>query len=197
MEWGIKDFWDGMYDYQKYNLEVTKRVFLSQLGFINVLVGGTYYHGSELPFPLLDISTGNQTYWLQKKAYNLMNYMEFVSDKNVYAQFEYHMGGFVLNKIPLIKYLRFREVFSFKMLYGGLTQANDPNFNPNVYKLPLNDNGINTTYTFQNKIPYMEASVGLTNILRVIRVDLLWRLTYLQHPNVAPVGFRVSAHFDF
>lgn len=197
VDWSLKDIGGGMHNYQKYSAEIAKRFYFSQLGFMNVTLGGVYYNGQNIPFPILDIAAGNQTYNYSVRAYNMMNYMEFISDKNAYFHAEYFMGGFILNKIPVIKYLRFREVFGLKAIYGDLNPTNNPTTSTQIFKFPMDEDGNYTTNAFDKNIPYVEASAGITNLFRVIRVDVVWRLTYLNKPNVSPVGLRVGVHFDF
>jgi len=51
------------------------------------------------------------------------------------------------------------------------------------------------TYTLESK-PYVEASVGVSNIMKIFRVDLIKRFTYLNHPNVSDIGLRIQFRFD-
>ncbi len=43
----------------------------------------------------------------------------------------------------------------------------------------------------------MEAGAGIENIFKFFRIDAFWRLSYLDHPNVAPVGIRFSLQILF
>jgi len=45
--------------------------------------------------------------------------------------------------------------------------------------------------------PYVEASTGIGNILRVLRVDFVKRLTYLDHPYTSGYSIRLSFKMDF
>lgn len=125
-----------------------------------------------------------------------MNFLEFVSDHSVSANVQYYMNGFILNKIPLIKKLKWREVFSVKAIYGGLRDENNPAYTNNVFDFQKNEDNDPITYGFGNK-PYVEASVGLTNIFKFLRVDYVKRLNYLDQPDVPKHGIRVRVKFDF
>lgn len=46
-----------------------------------------------------------------------------------------------------------------------------------------------------NNTPYMEGVIGITNILGVLRVEYIHRLTYCNHPDVLKYGFRLDATF--
>jgi hypothetical protein len=192
----LKDILGGDYSYQNYQLNIFKRVLIPQMGFINFRLKGIYIEGKEIPFTLLNVVSGNQTYMLNSQDYMLMNYMEFISDKSLALNAEYHLYGFLFNKIPLFKKLKFREVVGVKLMYGSLRAENLPIHNPNVFKFPINQEGRYTTTALGNS-PYMETTVGVENILGIIRIDAIWRNTYLNMPNVSKFGVRVGFYFDF
>jgi len=193
---GLKGFLEGEYNYHNFTAGVFKRVYLSQFGYADVNLDGTYILGKNIPYPLLTIHRANQTYAYQLNSYNLMNFMEFISDHNASINVQYYMNGFLLNKIPAIKKLQWREVFSFKAIYGGLREENNPSNNPKVYQWQTNADGDVSSFTFA-KDPYMEASVGLSNIFKILRVDYVRRLNYLDQPNVPNWGIRARFRFDF
>ncbi len=186
------------FNYQKFMLDVSKRFYWSFLGYTDVTFETGKIFG-EVPFPLLDISRANQTYSYQPLSYNLMNFLEFVNDEYVALFADHCFNGFILNKVPLIKKLKFREYVTCKVLYGGISKDNNPN-NPNsepeLYKFPVYSNGEPITYTF-GKVPYVEASVGISNVLKFFRIDYVQRLTYLNHPNISTNGIRLSIKLDF
>jgi hypothetical protein len=124
-----------------------------------------------------------------------MNFLEFVSDQYVSLNVDHSFNGFFFNKIPLLKKLKLREVVSCKILYGGLNKNNNPDYHNDIYKLPVDNNGMPLTYTLE-KQPYIEASIGVSNIMRIFRVDLIKRFTYLNHPNISGLGLRVQFRFD-
>ncbi len=192
---GIKGVLNSEYDYQQFSVNVYKRTFLSQLGYTDVILDGAYYLG-RVPYPLLTIHRANQTYGMMQRAYNLMNFLEFVSDQHAGINVDHCFNGFFFNKVPLVKKLRLREVVTAKVLYGGLRPENDPVRGSGLFNFPVNDAGVPVTYTFSN-VPYVEGSVGISNILNFIRVDLVKRFTYLHHPDVSQLGVRISGSFDF
>ena len=124
-----------------------------------------------------------------------MNFLEFVSDQYVSLNVDHCFNGFIFNKIPLLKKLKLRELITCKVLYGGLNKINNPDYQDDLFKFPVNNYGIPLTYTF-TKQPYIEASIGVSNILRVFRVDLIKRFTYLNHPNVSGIGIRIQFKLD-
>jgi hypothetical protein len=193
---GIKGLWNGEYDYDKVNLMIEKRFYLSQLGYSDMVMEGGYINGT-LPFPLLTIHRANQTYGYQFNSYNLMNFLEFVSDRYAGINIDHNFNGFLFNRIPLLKKLSLREIVSAKVLYGGLSKENDPaNQHANVYQFPTDANGVPSTYSLNNG-PYIEGSIGVGNIFKLLRLDLVKRFTYLDHPNVSEWGIRARVKFDF
>jgi len=192
---GVKGLFGGQYNYQAIRGNIYKRFYLSQLGLADVIIGGGYIFG-KVPYPLLDIAKANQTYAYQLQAYSLMNFLEFVSDRYVNLNIDYHMYGFIFNKIPLFKKLKLREVATFKLLYGGVRAENRPQNDPGLFRFPVDQYGRTTTYSLE-KEPYMEVSVGVENILNLFRVDLVKRLSYLDHPYISDLGVRARINFDF
>jgi Family of unknown function (DUF5686)/CarboxypepD_reg-like domain len=192
---GVKGLAGGEYNYVNLNIYSEKRFYMSQLGYTDVTVEGGYIFG-KVPFPLLSIHRANQSYGYQLNAYNLMNFLEFVSDRYAAANFDVHFNGFFLNKIPLLRRLKLREVGSVKLLYGSLRDNNNPAYNTDLYTFPKDKNGDVTTFTLKNG-PYVEVSVGLANIFKIMRLDLVKRLTYLDNPDVTAWGLRVRFKFDF
>jgi hypothetical protein len=188
--YGMKGLLGTPYNYLNLSATVYKRFYLSQAGYSDVTLSGGTVLG-QVPFPLLSILPANQTYLYEKNAYNMMNFMEFVSDKYVGLNITHNFDGFLLNKIPLIQKLKLRESISLKVLYGGLRKENNPAYNSNSYQFPVNANGMNTTYAL-GSTPYIEAGIGIGNIFKLIKVSAIKRFTYLHHPGTAPVGIRFS-----
>ncbi len=193
---GFKGFINGEYDFKNITTTIDKRIYMSQLGYTDVSLEGGYTFG-QLPFPLLMVHRANQTYAYQIHSYNLMNFMEFVSDKYAAANLDFYFNGFFFNKLPLIKKLKLREVASFKILYGGVRDENNPDKNQEVYKFPTDiTTGKPTTFAL-NGTPYIEMSVGIANIFRLLRLDVVKRLTYLDNPYIDTWGLRAKLRFDF
>ncbi len=193
---GVKGLFGGEYDYHKFTAGVFKRFYLSQFGYADATVEGSYIAGNNIPFPLLSIHRANQTYAYQLQSYNLMNFMEFVSDHHASINLQYYMNGFIFNKVPLLNKLKLREVFSFKGVYGGLRDNNNPSLNSDIFAWQTNMQGEQSSFTFGDK-PYMEASAGIANIFKILRVDLVKRLNYLDNPDAPEWGIRARIKVDF
>ncbi|MBS1668637.1 MAG: carboxypeptidase-like regulatory domain-containing protein [Bacteroidetes bacterium] len=191
---GFRGVAGGQYNYDALHIDLFKRFYLSQLGFTDIDVSAAYL-GGNLPFPLLFIAPANQTFFYSYYANNLMNTEEFVSDHYAGININHYFNGFFLNKIPLLKKLRLREVVEAKILYGGLRDENNPAKNPSQMLFPL-VNGSLVTYNLGQQ-PYIEAGIGIYNIFSVIRVDLIKRFTYLDNPRISSLGLRFSTNFNF
>jgi len=143
----------------------------------------------KVPYPLLTIHRANQTYVYQLYSYNLMNFMEFISDRYVALNMDHNFYGFFLNKIPLIRKLKLRESASLKVLYGSVSPTNSPTAGSGLYQFPTWPDGSPISHTLSGK-PYIEAGIGISNIFKVLRIDLIRRFTYLDHPGAPKYGVR-------
>jgi hypothetical protein len=162
-------------------------VYFGQFGYADIATEGGYIFG-KLPYPLLTIHRANQTYAYKLNSFNLMNALEFISDNYASANMDYYFNGFIFNKIPLLKTLKLSEVASAKILYGGVRNENNPASMHSVLNFPKNGvTGRPTTFALNTK-PYVEVSVSVANIFKLVRVDLVKRLSYLDNPEVSQWG---------
>ena len=186
---GIKGVLGGEYNYNHTEISAEKRIWLSSFGHIDTqLKAGKVWN--KVPFPLLILPNTNQSITIQPEAFHMMNALEFVTDQYVSFNATYYMKGWILNRIPGVKWLRLREVISFNGIYGGLTDKNNPTMTPGLFVLPDGTRPL-------GKTPYMEASVGLENIFKILRIDYYRRLTYLDEPNIKKGGVRIALRFSF
>lgn len=186
---GIKGVLGGDYNYNHTEISAEKRIWLSSFGHIDAQVkAGKVWN--KVPFPLLILPNTNQSITIQPEAFHMMNALEFVTDQYVSFNATYYLKGWILNRIPGIKWLRLREVLSFNMIYGGLTDKNNPTLTPGLFLLPDGTQPLGST-------PYMECSVGLENIFKILRIDYYRRLTYLDHPDIKKGGIRIALRFTF
>jgi len=193
---GFKDVLNSDFEYSKLKFNFFKRFYLSPIGFTNFELEAGKVLSESIPYTSLYLHRANQTYSYQLRSYNLMNFLEFVSDEYAALFVEHHFNGFVMNRIPLFKKLKWRAIISTKGIYGQLTDANNPMFTEGLMNFPTDEFGNPTTYTLSSK-PYAEVSVGLGNIFKFFRIDLVKRLTYLDNPNVQEYGIRGRFKFDF
>ena len=192
---GLRGVLDGQYDYHTLQFKLSKGLFLSPLGWatLQIEAGRTF---GQVPYPLLTAHRANQTYFVQTEAYNLMNFLEFVSDKYASVNISHNFGGFFFNRVPLIRRFNLREIVTCKALWGGLDARNQPGTDSNVLLFPVNDAGERVTYFLGSK-PYVEASIGISNIFKFMRFDLIRRFTYLDHPGISRLGIRAKIQMEF
>ncbi len=185
----FKDFLGSRYSYNRTEFGIQKRFWFSAFGYFDAIVkAGKVW--DQVSYPMLLIPNANLSYTIQPESYSLMNAMEFINDQYVSWDFTYNANGALFNRIPLIKYLKMREVFTFKGLYGSLSDKNNPLYNPALFLFPQGS-------TVMGKMPYMEIGVGIDNIFTILRLDYVWRLTYRDTPGVSKSGLRLSLHFSF
>ena len=185
-----KGFLGSSYDLQRTEVGMQKRFWFSAFGYLDAIVkGGKVW--TKVPYPLLILPNANTTYTIQPETYTNMNALEFINDEYLSWDLTYYMNGVLLNRIPLIKKLRWREVFCFRGLWGHLTDKNDPSKQgEGLYAFPSFTQRMGRT-------PYMEASVGVENIFNFMRVDYVWRLNYRDNPDIQKSGVRVTMKLSF
>jgi len=191
----LSGFWNSTFPYQKLNAAASKRLFLNQLGFADVRLSAGKIWGT-LPYPLLELPNLRQKDDRHKIDFDLMNPMEFVADQYIKFGFYHQMQGFLFNKIPLIKKLNLREVWGANMFYGKLSDRNNPYLSDNVVQFDTDAEGQIMTHVL-GQAPYWEGSVGIDNILNVLKVEYVKRLTYAGLPNVNQDRFRISININF
>lgn len=190
-EYGPKGFLGSRFTLNVTELSMQKRFWFSSFGFTDIILkGGKIW--SQVEYPALLWPNANLSYTIQPESYSLMNPMEFANDWYGSLDLTYWMNGLIFNRIPLIKKAKLREIFTFKLLMGGLTSKNNPDRNPELFRFPYDSD----THIMTRK-PYMEIGAGIDNILTILRVDYIWRLTYRDLPGVDKSGLRISLHFSF
>ncbi|MBI3136924.1 MAG: carboxypeptidase-like regulatory domain-containing protein [Bacteroidetes bacterium] len=168
--WGIKGVLGSQYNFHRLDFAWDHRPKIGFLGKLHYTVYAGKIFGT-VPYPFLEVHQGNETYYLQITTMNLMNYYEFISDEWVGINFEHYLMGLITDRIPLIKKLELRIVYSAKMVIGRY----NPKHNAEML-LPY--------YSHKFSYPYYEVSAGFENIFKFIRVDAIWRLSYRDHVNL-------------
>jgi uncharacterized protein DUF5686/carboxypeptidase-like protein len=181
--YGMPNFFKSDYEYHKLQISIKHWFNVFNLGWSRFRIEGGRIWGT-LPYPLLKLHEGNETYFFDESAFNMMNYYEFVSDKYLKVFYTHHFNGYLFNRIPLFRKLKWREVAFVTGLVGGMDQNNK-------------DYSVFPTGMYTLSKPYFEAGAGIENIFKVIRIDAVWRLSYLDHTNTSPFGIRVSLQFSF
>jgi len=169
---GLQGIFGGDYLYHKIVIGFNQILHINPFGDTHYsIIAGKIF--GTVPYPLMELHPGNETYIYDDDAYNMMNYYEFASDKYLGLNIEHHFEGFFFNKIPFFRKLKWREVAGGKFLIGSVNPKNEQ-----LLIFP-------STLRSLNSGPYSEADLGIENIFKFFRVDALWRLSYLNDPGIS------------
>lgn len=177
---GISGVFRSSYNYTKLSGSISDFIRIPPLGSINFQVYGGRTFGT-IPYVLLDIAPGNELYYYNKYAFNMMNRYEFIHDKYLGINFEHNVGNGIFRFIPKLK---FRQFWTVKTLWGSLSDGNKA----------FNFKQGHSFQTLDGKT-YMELGTGVDNILKVFRVDLIWRVLPSQLPDGNTRRFGVFGSF--
>ena len=200
-----KGFLGSLHEVNKTELGLQKRFWFSAFGYADVIIRGEKVW-SQVAYPDLLLPNVNLSYTIQPESYNLMKPMEFINDQALSWDLTYWGNGVLMNRLPLIKKLRLREVITLRGLWGSLSDKNNPNSSPAWGEVPARaEEGERDIFLFpadalcqpMGDKPYMEAGVGLDNIFTILRVDYVWRLNYRDHAGTDRQGIRIQLHFNF
>ena len=186
-----KGFMGGLHEVNKTELGLQKRFWFSAFGYADVIIKGEKVW-SKVAYPDLLMPNVNLSYTIQPESYALMKPMEFINDQALSWDLTYWGNGILMNRLPLIKRLRLREVLTLRGLWGSLSDRNNPDQVSDVFLFPTD-----ALCMPMGDKPYMEAGVGIDNILTILRVDYVWRITYRDHAGTDRRGIRVQLHFNF
>jgi len=182
--YGRPGIFGGDFEYRKCNLNISDKVRVGRFGYTayHLNVGKVW---GTLPYPSLYVFQGNQTWGFDPRGYNLMNYLEFVADEYISVALDHHLEGWVWNKFPALRKLKFKEVLTARLAYGSLSDKNLA-FNLSSEQM------VQAPY----RVPYLETGMGIENILKVLRVDAVWRLNY-HVPTANRFGIRLYLTLQF
>jgi hypothetical protein len=181
---GIPGVLNSSYRYTKLNFTVSDNVSLAPLGslYYNIYAGKTY---GTAPYMFLSIAPGNEMYYYNKYAFNLMNRYEYLTDQYVGLTFEHSIGNGLFRLIPPTRVLKFRQFWNAKLLMGSLSNANKT----------LNYVDGHPFAVVSGK-PYIELGTGIDNILKFFRVDFVWRVSPQPLPQEAYKRFGIFGSFN-
>jgi hypothetical protein len=195
---GVKGLWNGDYNSNITEIGFYKRIWFSSWGKIDTYVkAGAQWN--KVPFPMLNLPAANLTYIIQRETFNLINNMEFMNDRYFSLDTTWDLNGKIFNRIPFLKALKWREALGFKLLYGTLTDKNNPYLHPgdgDLFLFPTRD-GHAASFLMEKNRPYMECSVGIHNIFKLVHIDYVRRLNYLDNPDINKWGFRIMIMMTF
>nr|WP_246496578.1 DUF5686 and carboxypeptidase-like regulatory domain-containing protein [Chitinophaga varians] len=157
---------DSKYQYHKVSMSVRQQFNLTGWGRINYMVYAGQIFADKLPFMLLQVHPGNETYYYNKEAFSLMNKYEFFSDRYAGVNIEHNFNGKLLNLLPFMRRTGVRQFWNVKSVIGDLSHRN------RVYnQMEYSRYGMRSL----NGNIYTEVGTGFDNIFRFFRVDAVWR----------------------
>jgi hypothetical protein len=200
---GLGGFMGGDYKYNFTEGHIYQRIWVPSAGKIDIhLKGGVEWN--RVPFPLLIMPAADLSYVIEDETFSMLNNMEFLNDRYASLMASWDLNGKVFNRIPLLKKLKWREYIGVNMLWGTLSDKNNPFKNPTdsrLFYFPghfMNDGDYEYSSTVMNeKKPYYELIFGIHNIFKVIHVEMVRRMNYLEDPRAKKWGFRFMFRMTF
>ncbi len=192
---GVKGVLGGDYNYNFTEASVYKRFWLNSWGKLDVtLKGGIQWN--KVPFPLLIMPAANLSYIVEDETFNMINNMEFLNDRYASLDVSWDLNGKIFNRIPLINKLKWREWLGVKVLWGTLTDKNNPTLAANAGD-PLLMQFPEGSYVMDPHRPYIELIAGIHNIFKIFHVQFVHRLNYNGLPTAKKNGVRLMMRFTF
>ncbi len=201
---GINGFLGGQYNYNVTEAGIYKRFWLGQFGKFDadLKVGAQW---NKVPFPLLIHPAANTSYIIEDYTFYLISNLEFLNDRYASLLTEWDLNGWLFNRIPLLKKLKWRECIGVNVLWGQLTDKNHPAY------MNYSDSGLfyfpghflpdgtyeQNTVRMDERKPYVEWRVGIHNIFKLIEIDYVRRLNYQNDPNTNKWGIRLKVRMTF
>ncbi len=179
---GYKGVFGSDFNYNKLQFSYNKPILISNFGILKLNIDAAKIF-ETVPLTLLTPVVANQSYSIQTNAFSLIDFYDFTTDEYLAGQFEYHFNGFILNRIPLIKKLKIRELLFYKAVVGDISNEN----------IAINRSSI--VYNAPNERVYSEYGFGFENIglgnFRPFRIDFVWRTQFKNVNGLVPPTFGV------
>lgn len=189
---GFKGVFGSRFDYNRVTASIEKGLSFGYWGRTDFTLSATKIF-ETLPYPLLEVHRGNQSFVYSTSAYNLMNFFEFITDQSVFLKMEHHFNGAILNRVPIMKKLKWREFFEARAVLGTISDANKA-------LIPKTDDYNRPISQLENKInkePYIEMAYGLENVFKVMQIAFVHRLTQLEGSTVRKFGIKLGLSVSF
>lgn len=192
---GFRNILGGEYTSNFTEAKLYQRFWMNSWGKVDLfLKGGVQWN--QVPYMLLIHPIANQSYIIEEEMFSLINNMEFLNDRYASMMLSWDLNGKFFNRIPLIKKLKWREYIGINMLWGALSDKNNPFMeeNANSDKLMYFPDGC---HVMDPEKPYMELVLGVHNIFKILHVEYVRRLNYLELPTSEKSGVRFIFRLTF
>lgn len=183
MTYGVPGLFAANQEYFRMIVQTRQWFNVANIGWSKYVIEAGKLWGT-VPYPLLEIAPGNQTLIADEYAYNLMNYYEFINDQYVSVFYTHHFDGLFFNHVPFLRKLKWREVIHAKGIIGSISDANA-------------EFSVFPSYSNSLTRPYYEMGVGIENILKIARIDFIWRMNHLDSPGSQRFGIFGALQFSF
>lgn len=175
--WGVPGVIGSDYGFHKLLFEYYHR-WANRAGITRYgLQAGAVF--GDIPYPLMFLHVGNETFLFNRFAFNMMNEFEYANDQFVHGWVEHHFDGKIMDRIPGINKLRLRTLVSANAMIGNVRESNE-----DLIAFP--------EYMDELDNWYVQAGFGVENIFSMIRTDFLWRITQRDKPGVQTFAVKVS-----
>ena len=170
-------------NYGKFSASIKQRVSWT--------LGHTYYQLNFnksvgiTPYPISYVTPGGFGILFNDFDFNMLQEFEFVTDQSISWYFEHHFDGYIFNKIPYLNRLQLREILYMRGMWGTFNQKN--------YNAIIPGFDFKSPYPY----PYVEAGFGFENILKILRFDSMWRLTYRDQKVVPNWAIKIGINVVF
>ena len=181
---GFRNFLGSDYSHNYTEARIYKRFWLPHnWGKVDCyLKGGIEWN--KVPYYMLLFPASNLSYVAEMETFNLINNMEFLNDRFASLMVGWDLNGKILNRLPLLRKLKWREFVGVNCLWGDLTDKNRNEFPDGMFVM-------------DSKKPYVELRLGIHNIFKLVHVEYVRRLTYMELPTAKRDGFRIIMRMTF
>ena len=125
------------------------------------------FQWNQVPYQLLCIPRANLSYVKSDNTFCLIRNLEFLNDRTFTTMWRWDLNGKIFNRIPGLKKLKWREAIGINMMWGYLTDKNNPLcFDPNSTKY----------FKFYNEPGNPESGVNYDAMRSAPGYDYLYRL---------------------
>lgn len=181
---GLQGVLGSQCHWNKTEAEAFRRCHLNSWGMVDLYARGVLLW-NKTPFQLLPLPPASLSYVSSPGAFALLGDMELIADRFLMGELAWDMNGKLLNRIPFLRHLRWREALALRAMWGSLSSCNAD------VSLPV------ACHPMQSSRPYLEMSMGFHNIFRFFHVEYVRRLSYTQSNEGSKQGVRFRFSLKF
>lgn len=182
---GFKNFIGGDTYYNRTELSLQKRFLIDDYAHVD-LVGEYTKIWNSVPFPLLAYPNQIHKMNIENNPFYLTQSTELPADEQITFRGVFIGNNLLFAKSPILKAIGLKELLSFRVTYGKLSSKNDPEYNRDLFVLPI------VSKRYEKGIPYIEGTIGITNILGLLRLEYVHRFTYRNYPDALKGAVRLD-----